>query len=248
MILTLALRELRSLFFSPLAWCILAVVQLILGYLFLAQVDVYLQLQPQLLAMSGAPGVTQVIITPVYGNAAIVLLLVIPLLTMRLLAEEQRGQTLPLLFSAPLSMTEIVLGKYLGMLLFILVLMLMILLMPLSLLMGSSLDLGVVFSGFLGLGLLLASFAAAGLFMSSLTAQPTVAGVSTFGLLLLLWILDWAGNTNSGSLLHYLSMLKHYEPLLNGVFKSSDIIYYLLFIATFLIMSIRRLDSYRLQH
>ncbi|MDH5301405.1 MAG: ABC transporter permease subunit [Gammaproteobacteria bacterium] len=248
MMLTLALRELRSLFFSPLAWCILAIVQLILGYLFLAQIDVYLQLQPQLAAMDGAPGVTQIVVTPIYGNATIILLLVIPLLTMRLLAEEQRSQTLPLLFSAPLSMTEIVLGKYLGILLFLVIMMLMILLMPLSLLMGTSLDLGVVFSGFLGLALLLASFAAAGLFMSSLTAQPSVAAISTFGLLLLLWIIDWAGNTNTDSVLHYLSMLKHYEPLLNGQFKSSDVIYYLLLIVTFLVMSIRRLDSYRLQH
>ena len=127
----------------------------------------------------------------------------------------------------------------------------MIALMPLSLLIGGDLDFGKFLSCLLGLALLLGGFAAIGLFMSTLTAQPTVAAVSTFGVLLLLWIVDWtasSGASSSATVISYISMLRHYEPLLKGVFNTADIAYYILFIITFLVFSIRRLDSERLRH
>ncbi|HEY9150422.1 MAG TPA: ABC transporter permease subunit [Gammaproteobacteria bacterium] len=250
MIFTIAARELRSLFLSPLAWSVLAVVQFILAYLFLAQVDNFMTLQPQLVGLEGAPGVTDLIAAPLLGDAAIVLLLVTPLITMRILSEERRNGTLSLLFSAPVSMTEIVLGKYLGLLGFFFILLAMLVAMPLSLLAGTPLDLGKLAAGVLGLGLLLAAFCAAGLYLSSLTEQPTVAAISTFGLLLLLWIIDWAGKGGDevSGLLHYLSLLRHYEPLLRGLVHSTDVLYYLLFIIIFLGLSIRRLDADRLSH
>lgn len=251
MIFHIAARELRSLFLSPLAWSILAVVQFILAYLFLGQVDVYIQVQPQLATMESPPGITEVIVAPLLSSATIILLLVVPLVTMRLISEERRNRTLPLLFSAPLSMTEIVLGKYLGILTFFAILLFLIALMPLSLLLVGTLDLGLFASGLLGLGLMLSAFAAAGLFMSTLTNQPTIAAVSSFGLLLLLWLIDWAGNSmgqnQSSQLFSYLSLQHHYLSMLKGLFNSSDVIYYLLFIFTFLVLSIRRLDADRLQ-
>ncbi len=250
MIFTIAARELRSLFLSPLAWSVLAVVQFILAYLFLAQVDNFMTLQPQLVGLEGAPGVTDLIAAPLLGDAAVVLLLVTPLITMRILSEERRNGTLSLLFSAPVSMTEIVLGKYLGLLGFFFILLAMLVAMPLSLLAGTPLDLGKLAAGVLGLGLLVAAFCAAGLYLSSLTEQPTVAAISTFGLLLLLWIIDWAGKGGAevSGLLHYLSLLRHYEPLLRGLVHSTDVLYYLLFIIIFLGLSIRRLDADRLSH
>ena len=249
MIFRIALVELRRLFLSPLAWSILAVEQLILAYFFLIGLDGYVTVQPRLAAVAGAPGVTDLVVAPLFGNAAIFLLFAVPMMTMRLVSEERRAQTLTLLFSAPLSMTEIVLGKFLGVAAFFFILIGMITLMPLSLLVGGNLDFGMLASGVLGMVLLVASFLAVGLFMSTLTVQPTIAAVSTFGVLLLLWIVDWAGSGRAGEyagVLSYLSMLRHYEPLLKGVFNSSDVIYYLLFIATFLIFSIRRLDADRL--
>ena len=117
-----------------------------------------------------------------------------------------------------------------------------------GLLVGSdgSIDLGLLAAIVFGLILLVAAFAAVGLYMSSLTQQPTVAAVSTFGILLLLWIIDWAGgkagDDGASGLLGYLSMLRHYEGLAKGVFSSADVIYFILFISTFLILSIRRLD------
>lgn len=250
MISAIAMKELRSLFLSPFAWTVLAVIQLIMAYLFLAQVDFFLQIQPRLVGLESAPGVTEIVVAPLYGNAAMVMLLIVPMITMRMLSDERRNQTMPLLFSAPISMTEIVLGKYVGVVMFLSIMLLMLTLMPLSLLLGGGLDLGVLLACVLGLFLLLASFAAIGLFMSSLTAQPTVAAVSTFGVLLLLWVLDWnRGSNEAGSdVLGYFSIVRHYEALLQGRFNSADIVYYLLVIMLFIILSIRQLDADRLQH
>ncbi len=247
MIVTIGMRELRSLFLSPLAWTILAVVQIILAFLFLSRVELYQTYQSQLLATPGAPGVTEVVVPDLLGNAAIVLLLVAPLLTMRLIAEERRNKTLALLLSAPISMTEIVLGKYLGIVIFLFSTLVLIGLMPLSLLAGGNLDFGLLLSALLGLALLLASFAAVGLYMSTLTQHQTVAAISTFGALLLFWILDWTGQGYAGgNWLAYLSLFNHYKPFLEGVFNSADAVYHLLLISTFLILSIHRLDADRL--
>lgn len=250
MVFTLARRELRSLFLSPLAWAILAIVQFILAYLFLSQLQEFLLIQPKLATIENAPGVTELVIVPLYASAAFIMMLVSPLLTMRLISEERRNRSLALLLSAPVSMTEIIIGKYLGMLGFVAIMILMMTLMPLSLYFSGSLDGGLLFTVVLGICLLIAAFISIGLYMSSLTAQPTIAAMSTFGMLLMLWIIDWAGGKTAAatsSLLEYLSMLRHFEAFTKGVFNSSDFIYYLLFISLFLILSIRRLDGDRLQ-
>ena len=246
---TLARCELYRLFLSPLAWIILALSQLILAYLFLTHIDYFIQIQPKISAIPGAPGVTELVAIPLLNNAATVLLLITPLVTMRLIAEERRNESFPLLISAPLSVHQIVLGKYLGTFSFFLVLLILIMLMPLSLLVGSSIDLSLLAAGFLGLVLLLASFTAIGLFLSSLTKQPAIAGITTFTSLFLLWIIDWAGNSQVGeqsSLFAWLSLLRHFEPMLQGEVHSSDISYYLILIGTFLLLTIRRLDSERI--
>ncbi len=250
MILTLARRELRSLFLSPLAWSILAIVQFILAYLFLSQLQEFLLIQPKLATIENAPGITELVIVPLYGSAAFIMMLVTPLLTMRLISEERRNKSLPLLMSAPISMTEIIVGKYLGMLGFAAIMIFMMTLMPLSLSFVGTLDGGLLFAIVLGISLLLAAFISLGLYMSSLTAQPTIAAMSTFGMSLMLWIIDWAGgkaDAAASGLLEYFSMLRHFEAFSKGVFNSSDFIYYVLFTSLFLILSIRRLDSDRLQ-
>lgn len=246
MILTLARHELRRLFLSPLAWTILAVVQFILALMFLSYLDNFNRIQSQLMGMDGEYGLTEVVAAPLLGNAAVILLLVVPLVSMRLVSEERRNRTLPLLFSAPLSMTEIVLGKYLGLMAFLGVQILLIAFMPLSLLTGGGLDFGLFASGLLGLSLLLASFAAVGLFMSTLTQHQTIAAVATFGMLLVFWILDWSGAGAEGGVLPYLSLVNHYEPFLKGLFDTRDVVFHLVFITVFLALSVRRLDMDRM--
>ena len=119
MIFTIAAKELKSLFSGPMAWIILAVLEIVLAYFFLNQVDAFLTIQPQLTALANPPGVTELIVTPLFGNAAIILLMAVPLLSMRLIAEEKRNQTLNLLLSAPISVSEIILGKFLGLMAFL---------------------------------------------------------------------------------------------------------------------------------
>lgn len=243
----IARNELHRLFLSPLAWVMLALAQVLLAYLFLTHIDYFSSIQARISAIPGAPGVTEMVAMPLLTNAAIIVLLITPLLTMRSIAEERRNDTLPLLTSAPLSTTQLVLGKYLGNLLFFLLIALMTLLMPLSLSIGTQLDWYQLSAGMLGLSLLIASFTAIGIFMSSLTRQPTIAAVSTFSLLFLLWIIDWAGNSAGDySVLSWLSLLSHFEPMSRGQVNTQDLSFYLIIIVAFLLLTVRRLERERL--
>ena len=248
MINIIAAREFKTLFLSPLAWTILAILQFILAFLFLTQIETFILLQPRLADIENAPSLSDIVVTPLYGNAAIILLLVTPLLTMRLICEERRNKTLPLLLSAPLSNAEIILGKYFASFGLLAVLVALISLMPLSLLAGGTLDFGKLFANILALLLLSGAFSALGLYMSCIAGHPIIAALGAFGALFVLWILDWsAALSDTPSVwLRYLSILRHFQTLQSGLISSSDIIYFLLFIALFIFLSIRRLSKERL--
>jgi len=248
MILTIAKREFRSMFLSPLAWVVLAVIQIILAWSFLTTVDYFFNIQSDLTTLKNAPGVTDLVATPLLEVASIILLMITPLLTMRLISEEKRNKTLSLLLSAPVSISEIVIGKYLGLLFFISTILLLIILMPLSLYIGTELDIIKLLSGAAGLFLMLAAFSAAGIYMSSLTDNPVIAAMSTFGLLLFLWLLNNNTATDGDSnVLNYLSLHTHFAPLLRGILNTGDIAYFLLFITGFIVLTIRQLETQRLQ-
>jgi ABC-2 type transport system permease protein len=242
MIFTIAAREWRGLFLSPLAWVLLAVAQGVLAWIFLLLVRDFQDLQGRLAGLENAPGITDLVAAPLFRVAAWVMLLLVPLLTMRLFSEERRTRTLDLLLSAPVGAPAIVLGKYLGVLALLLSLVVLVGLLPLSLAAGATLDYGKLLAGLLGLSLLAASAAAAGLYISTLTTQPVVAATVTLGLLLALEVVDAAGH-----LFRYLSLLRHYDALLLGLVNSADIAYYLLFATAFLGLAIRRLDDMRLR-
>lgn len=246
----IAARELRSLFLSPLAWVILAVVVFILAYAFLVQVQVFTEIQPRLAGLPSAPGVTEIVAAPLFEFAAMMLLLVAPLLTHRAIAAERRAGTLVLLQSAPVSSTQIVLGKYLGLLAFFALLALLVAAMPASLALGTVPDWGHLGACVLTLILLLSAFVAMGVFISSAVEEPIAAAMITFGALLLLKIIDWstevATETRTGVLMRYLSMSRHYEPLLAGRFASSDVLYFVILTLVCLALAIWRLDADRL--
>lgn len=246
MIRTIIGKELRSLFTSPLAWVVLAFLQIILGWIFLTRVDYFLTIQAQLARVPNAPGLTEIVVVPLFGIASIVLLMSVPLLTMRLVAEERRNQTMTMLISAPVSMTQIILGKYFATVIFLGFVGGLIILMGLSLLLGGKLDPGLVAANVVGLMLLTGSFAAIGLFVSCLTTHPVVAAIGTLAAFLVLWLINIAAS-DPGSPLHMLSLLKHFESFMNGSIVVTDLIYFALLIAVFLILSIRRLDADRLR-
>lgn len=255
MIFTIAGKELKALFASPLAWLVLTFLQLIFAYGFLKRLDDFMQIQPQLIQMPNPPGITELVAAPVFATTAIVLLFAVPLLAMRLIAEERRNQTMVLLISAPLSMTEIVLGKFVGLMAFLLLIIGITTLMPLSLLLGGGLDFGLLLSLVIGAALLAACFAAVGLYASCLTAQPLAAAMIAFSLLLGMLL---AGETAAdglrgrdlqvpAALAQVLSPLKNFEPFAKGVLDSYSIACMLLLVAVFLILTIRRLDAARLR-
>ena len=246
MIWVIARHELVRLFISPLAWLLLAMVQGLLAWLFIWLVEDFQALQQRLLSLDSPPGVSDLIAAPLLQASVWVLLLVVPILTMRIFSEERRSGVLDLLLSAPISMMQIVIGKYLGLLGFLTMLILLIALMPLALGFGANLDIGKLCSGLLGLVLLSAAALAAGLYFSTLTVQPSLAALATLGLLLGLWMIDGPG-MDAENILAYLSLRRHYHSFLLGLFDSSDCAYYLLFSVGFLSLTMRRLDNLRLR-
>ena len=250
--LAIAQRELKALFLSPLAWVIFGIVQFIAALLFLNSLSRFIQFQPQIMMNPDFPyGVTDFVVPQLYGALAFMLMIIVPLMTMRLIADERKNRTISLLLSAPLNMTEIILGKFLGLYGFLLIMILTATLMPLSLIISGPIDYGLFLATLLGVCLLAAAFAAIGLYMSSLTRQPVVAAISSFGILLTLWIIAEAGDASDAKLntgFAYISLLRHFESFSKGLFSSADFFYFVIIIVAFIVLSIKRLDADRLQH
>lgn len=247
MILAVVQKELKILFSSPLAWLILALVQLVLTWVFLAHLDTFLEIQPQLIKLANPPGVTETIVAPLFATAAIVLLMTTPLLTARLIAEERRNHTLPFLVSAPISIAEIVIGKFLGLMIFLSALIALVAALSLSLLAGGRLDFGLLLSNIAGLFLISACFVSLGLYISCLSAQPATAGAGAMGTLLGLWVMDTVAADEDGpGIARNFSLLAHYESFNRGMIDTFGLAYFALFTLIFLMLSVRRLDNERL--
>ena len=255
MILTVAGKELRTLFASPLAWVALTAVQLTGAVVFLRQYDRFLEIQPQQIQLGNAPGLTEFIATPLYTAMAVVLLLAVPLLAMRSIAEERRSHTMVLLTSAPLSITQIVLGKFFGIAAFLVIIIALTSAMPLSLAGTTTLDYGLLASLAGGLLLLGLGFAAVSLYLSSLTVHPMGAAFGAFSLLLLMLILGEAANEGlrargwlvPAALVQVFSPLRNFEPFVKGVIDTYAIACAVLLALVFIVLTVRRIDSRRLR-
>jgi len=244
LITIIAQKELRVLFGSPLAWVILALAQLVFTWFYLANLESFLEVQPQLIRIAHPPGATEAIAAPLFSIGAVVLLMITPLLTSRLIAEERRNHTLPFLISAPVSMTEIVLGKFLGLMIFLSAIIGLIVALAVSLLAGGRLDLGLLLSNVAGLWLLSACFVALGLYISCLSTQPAIAGAVALCILFALWIMDNAESGENG-ITRSLSPFAHFENFNRGMIDTFDLAYFALFILFFLALSVHWLKLYR---
>jgi ABC-2 type transport system permease protein len=247
MIFNIIRKELKSLFSSPMGWVVLALLQFVFGTFFLIGVDQYFQTMSGAMRPEQRIGITAFVGQSVFGIASFVMLFAVPLLSMRLISEERRQQTLTFLFSAPLSITEVVLGKFLGLVSFLSIVIVFIAAMVSSMNLWTEVDFGYIFSNVLGLWLLVASFSALGIYVSSLTSQPVVAGIITFIALFALLILDHFLAGDPTSTMAYLSLMRHFEPFSRGLLDTKDFAYFILFIITFLTLTIRRLDADRLR-
>ncbi|MBI3223102.1 MAG: ABC transporter permease subunit [Nitrosomonadales bacterium] len=245
MIRLIAWRELRSLFAMPSSWVVLAVLQFILAWFFLAQLQAFLDIQPQLAQLANPPGVTATIAATLCNTVALLLMMLVPMFTMRLIAEERRNQTLALLMSAPLSSRQIVLGKFLGLWAFLAMLIAATALMLYTLALGTHLDNGLLLSNLAGLLLLTASYVALGLYVSSLTNQPIIAAIGALAVLVGLWLAD-IGAAAENSPWHTLSPLNHFQNFNAGLLDSGDAAFFVLFTGFFLLLAMRRVHNNRI--
>ena len=248
-ILALAQKELRAYFVSPIAYVLLVFFALLFGWFYVASVNVMVQLSMGQFGMGPQViNINEFMIRPLFGNTAVILLFLLPMLTMRSYAEEKRSGTMELLLTSPLSDLQIIMGKFLGALaLYGLMLALTLLHIGLLFWYGDP-EWGPIASGYLGLLLMGGAFISVGLAISSTTKNQIVAGVATFAVLLLFWIINWIGDasgTTTQAVLSYLSILEHFDDFSKGVIDTKHVTYYLSFIGLSLFLTAKSMDQER---
>lgn len=231
-VLTIAGKELHGYFTSPLAYMVIAGFLLITG-IFFSVTTIFSQ---------------EANMRFVLENFRVVLLFVTPLITMRLLAEEQSTGTIELLLTSPVRDIELVLGKFLGAMGLIAVMLLITLYYPFLLFIYGKPDVGPIISGYLGLLLMCGAFTSLGLLMSAFTKNQIVAAILGFAVLLLFWLAGPIGDTvrgQIGDILKYLSSLDHYSDFARGVIDTRDVVYYLTITIAALFITVRVVETRR---
>ncbi|MHB8764668.1 MAG: ABC transporter permease [Deferrisomatales bacterium] len=247
---TIALKELRSYLVSPVAYVVGTVFLVVTGLFFTNILTWYSMQSFQLLQFQGPMeqlNVNRLVFEQTFYNVAVTLLLLVPIVTMRLLAEERRGRTAQLLFTSPVRLGAIVAGKFAAAVLLLAGILLLTLYMPLLVWAYGSLEWGPIWAGYLGLVLLIGAFVSFGLLASSLTENQVVAAVITFGTLLVFWLMGWAAQLGGGlaPVFAHLSIITHLEGFLRGVIEVKAVAYYLSVTALGLFLTHRVLDSNR---
>ena len=244
-------KEMRLFFTSPVAWVVFTIFLLIAGYFFYS-IFAFFTLASMQSAMNPQMGrdlnVTDSVMRPLFSNISVILLLLMPLVTMRLFAEERRAGTIELLLTYPVRDGAVLAGKYLSALALYAIMIALTLLYPGIVVYFARLEWGPILTGYLGLLLMGATFIAVGVFASSLTENQIVAAITTFGVLLIFWILGWsadyAGGT-AGKVLQFLSILEHNDSFSKGVLDTKDVLYYLNFTVLALFLTLRSLEARR---
>jgi ABC-2 type transport system permease protein len=252
-IFILAGKDIRSLFVSPIAYVVLTGFLLLGGWFFfnlLFRFNYLLTLYTSFQNFQGLQSLNlnDHVIAPLLHNLAIVLVILVPIITMRAFAEEKRNGTYELLLTSPLTVTQIVLGKFLGCLFFISVMILLTGVYPAILFLYGNPELGILASGYLGLYLLGVVFISVGLLTSSLTENQIVAAVTCFVILLLLYVLSWPAETTGtalGEALKYLSVIEHFSEMVKGLIDTKNLVYFLTVIFLSLFLTHRCVEASR---
>ena len=248
-ILAIVRKEWRGYFASPVGYVVIGMYALVFGYFYTVYLSWFLRQSMQGPQMGGGPmNVNQQMIRGVFDNSMVIFLFVVPLITMRAYAEEKRSGTIELLMTSPITDFQIVMGKFLGAM-SLYGAMLGITLIHIAVLFAyGNPEWKPILTGYLGLVLLGGCFVSVGLFFSSLTKNQIVAGMFTFVVLLLLWVISWIGNFSGPTverLTSYLSLTSHVDDFLRGVVDSQHIVYYLSFITFGLFLTAKAVDSER---
>jgi ABC-2 type transport system permease protein len=243
-------KELKSYFASPIAYLLLAIFAVIFGFFFYSATRFFILqgMQMQMMGRGMPMDVNEYVIRPLLTNASVIGLFLIPMITMRLYAEEKRSGTIELLMTSPVRDLEIVLGKWLA-----------ALVLYASILAVSGINIAVLYAfgrpdlkpilvGFFGLLLQGGCLLAIGIFISTLTKNQIIAGGATFAVCLMLWVLDWVSAYDQSAwakVVSYLSVVTHFEPFSKGVIDTKDIIFYLSMIFFGLFLTTRSVESLR---
>ncbi|MGH7843185.1 MAG: ABC transporter permease [Candidatus Binataceae bacterium] len=251
--LTIAGKELQSFFTQPVAYVVLTVFLLLGGWFFFSMLRQFDEMIQLVQMMGQSANLNQMnlnsrVIDPLLHDLSIVLVIVMPALTMRVFAEEKRTGTYELLLTAPIRTGEIVAGKFIAAAAFTLIMVALAWIFPAILMIFGNPEVGVMFAGYLALALLALSFVAVGIFTSSLTNNQIIAAISSFGILILLYVISWPAEAGAGVLwavLKYLSLPDHFSTMVRGVIDTSDVVFFLSAILLALFLTQRSVESAR---
>jgi len=247
-IFTICGKEVRAYFASPVAYLLMALFGLVFGFFFYSATAYFVMEGMRQQMGGGSLSVNEFVVSPLLGNASVVGLFLIPLISMRLFAEEKRTGTIELLLTSPIRDWEIILGKWLGaMVMYLCVIGIAALNVALLFAYGKP-DWRPILTGFLGLILQGGCVLAIGTFISTTTRNQIIAGAATFSICLLLWVLSWVSSYNDAGwaqAIAYCSILTHFEPFSKGIIDTKDVVFYISAIFLGLFLTARSLESLR---
>ncbi len=250
-ILTIARKELKTYFTSPIAYIVLAIGAMIFGFFFYSALAFFVQqgMRSEMMGRGPMPmSVNEFVIRPLLMNLSVISLFLVPMITMRLYAEEKRSGTIELLMTSPVRDMELILGKLLAaFLLYAGIMATALANLSLLFLFGEP-DWKPLAAGLLGVALMGASFLSLGMLLSTFTRNQIVAGSLTFGLFLMLWVADWVSSYSTtlvGQVASYISLTTHLENFAKGVIELRDVVYYLSVIFLGVFLTKRSLESLR---
>jgi ABC-2 type transport system permease protein len=243
-------KELRSYFVSPVAYILLAMFAIIFGFFFWNSLGyfVYMGMESQMRGQPMPMNLNEELIRPLLSNISVVGLFLIPMITMRLFAEEKRTGTIELLVTSPIHDVEVILGKWLAAVSLYACMLLLTAINFAFLFKYGHPDWKPLAIGYLGLLLQAGALLAIGTFISTLTKNQIVAGAATFGVCLLLWVLEWVSGYETATwarVLSYMSVITHFESFAKGVLATKDAVYYVTVIFLSLFLTARSMESLR---
>ncbi len=248
-VLAIAHKEIKAYFASPIAYIVVGFSAILFGWFFVNLLLYFDRMALQ--AAAGGPdtlNVNEMLIGPLLQNVAVVLLFTLPLVTMRTYSEEKRAGTIELLLTSPLTDVDIVLGKFLGaFVLYAAMLAVTAVHVGLLFLFGQP-EWRPILTGYLGVLLMGSCFLSLGLFISSLTKNQIVAGMITFAVFLMFWVINWIASFAGPTMqvvLNYLSITEHLNDFTRGVIDTKHVVYYLSFIGFSLYLTVRSVDTER---
>ncbi|MBM3220014.1 MAG: ABC transporter permease [Candidatus Rokubacteria bacterium] len=244
-------KELRLYFTTPVAYGVMFFFLLVMGYFFFSIFSFYTMasmqsaMNPQ---MARDLNPTDSVMRPLFSNMSVILLLLMPLVTMRLFAEERKNGTIELLLTYPVRDGAVLLGKFFAALVLYVVMLVLTLLYPGIVMYFTRLEWGPILTGYVGLLLMGATFIAVGVCISSFFENQIMAGTATFVVLLMFWVIGWSGDAAGGiwkTVLSELSIIEHFDTFAKGIFDTKDIVYYVNFTLLALFIGLKSLETRR---